>query len=118
MTGMKVSGERIYQARLAADMSRADLATAVRRVSDVKATERSVARWEKEEGGIQPSAIALASIADATGKPLDFFYVGRDSFGADAPVSREAAIYAALRPLAQALATAEPSSTPMRTAAA
>lgn len=55
-------------------MSRADLAYAVRRVSDgqIKATERGIARWERGEN--RPSDGVIPAIAAATGQTLDFFY--------------------------------------------
>lgn len=86
---MRVIGERIYQARLAADMSRADLAVAIRRLTSdrIKANERGVRRWEKEERNIQPSAAAVAAIAAATGKSIAYFYVPTDD--SSEPVTRD-----------------------------
>lgn len=66
--------DRIYQARLAADMSRTDLAHAIRIHTNgaIKASERSVRRWEKGEHA--PSDGVIPAIAQATGKDIDFFY--------------------------------------------
>jgi transcriptional regulator with XRE-family HTH domain len=65
---------RIEKARLASDMSRADLAFAVRRVTDgrLKPTEQTVRRWA--QGKHLPSADAVSAIATATGNDIDFFY--------------------------------------------
>lgn len=78
---MRVRGERIYQARLQANMSRADLATRIRTLSRdrIKATERGIRRWEKEERGIQPNASSVLLIAEATGKAVPYFYAADDA---------------------------------------
>lgn len=64
---MRFDGQALYQLRLRRDMSRADLATAVRSASDgrIKATERGVRGWEKNE--YVPRGEALAAIATALG---------------------------------------------------
>lgn len=74
MTKHYANPKRIKSARLAADMSRADLAFAVRRVSDgrIKATERGIRGWEK--GEYRPSDGVIPAVAEATGKSIDFFY--------------------------------------------
>lgn len=79
---MKVSPGRMMDARLAADMSRADLAAALRKATSgrLKASERGIRGWEK--GEYAPSADVIPAYAIATGKPLDFFYEGEQ---ADAP---------------------------------
>jgi len=84
---MKVSAERMTEARLNANMSRADLASELRRVTAgrVKASERGIRGWEK--GEYAPSADVIPAYAIATGKPLEFFYVPEPG---DAPF-REAA---------------------------
>lgn len=91
---MKANPKRIEAARLGADMSRADLAAALRRVTSgrLKASERGIRGWEK--GEYAPSDGVIPAYALATGRPLDFFYADGD--GADeseeesAPMSREA----------------------------
>lgn len=72
--------KRIDAARLAANMSNADLAFAVRHVSAgrLKPTEASVRRWIK--GLHVPREGVVAAIAAATGKEIGFFY---ESDGAD-----------------------------------
>lgn len=62
------------EARLAANMSRADLAFAIRQVSngEIKGTEGGVGNWER--GKHRPSDGVIPAIAAATGKPIDFFY--------------------------------------------
>lgn len=74
LASMRFRPDRVTQARLAADMSRADLAFAVRALTggDVKASERSVRGWEK--GEYQASGTAVAAIAKATGHDIEFFY--------------------------------------------
>jgi transcriptional regulator with XRE-family HTH domain len=69
---VKIDGERIMKARLDAKMSRADLAHAIRTDTDLKASERGVRGWELDE--YAPSAAAIAAIAKATGKDIEFFY--------------------------------------------
>jgi transcriptional regulator with XRE-family HTH domain len=66
--------ERIEQARLRANMSRADLAYAIRRVTNgqIKATDRGVLRWEKGENA--PRDGVVVAIAKVTGNPIEFFY--------------------------------------------
>jgi len=60
-----VNGTRIREARLRADMSRADLANAI------QTSERNIARWES--GQNQPRVAWVARIADATGHDIDYF---------------------------------------------
>jgi len=60
-----VNGTRIREARLAADMSRADLA------NEIRTSERNIARWEA--GQNQPRVASVALIATATGHDIDFF---------------------------------------------
>jgi len=66
--------KQISRARLAANMSRADLAFAVRRVTDgqIKSTERGVRGWEK--GEYRPSDGVIPAVAAATGQSIEFFY--------------------------------------------
>lgn len=65
---------RIEKARLGANMSRADLAFAVRRVTNgrLKPTEQAIKRWS--QGRHLPSADAISAIATATARDIDFFY--------------------------------------------
>src|SRR3954468_7451094 len=65
---------RIEKARLASNMSRADLAFVVRRVTDgrLKPTEQTIKRWA--QGKHLPTAHAIAASATATGNDIDFFY--------------------------------------------
>lgn len=69
-----VNPARIRKARLAANMSRNDLAFAIRSHSggNIKATERGVARWEL--GTARPRDGAVPAIAAATGHEIAFFY--------------------------------------------
>lgn len=55
-------------------MSHADLAFAVRRVSDgrLKPTEQSIRKWIRAKH--VPGADAIAAIASATGRELGFFF--------------------------------------------
>lgn len=55
-------------------MSRADLAYAVRRVTDgrLKPTEQAIGRWAN--GKHTPREGLIAAIAAATGKEISFFY--------------------------------------------
>lgn len=73
---------RIYEARLAAGMTQADLAYHLRQ-HGVPATDRNIRRWET--GANEPRASVIPAIAEATGKPIAWF------FDADAPFQREAA---------------------------
>ena len=77
----RLSPGRIVQARLAANMSRADLAYAIRSASggQIKANEQSVRRWEKALHS--PSADGIAAIAQATGHDIEFFYTEADPDG-------------------------------------
>jgi len=65
---------RIEKARLSSNMSRADLAFAVRQVTDgrLKPTEQTIKRWA--QGKHLPNADAISAIATATGNDIDFFY--------------------------------------------
>lgn len=91
---MKANPKRIELARLEANMSRADLAAALRRVTSgrLRASERGIRGWEK--GEYAPSDGVIPAYAIATGKPLDFFYAeGADeSDDESAPLSRERAL--------------------------
>lgn len=68
--GSFVNGRRIRDARLAANMSRTDLAISIR------SSERNIARWES--GQNQPRISSVAAIADATGHDIDFFLSGSE----------------------------------------
>ena len=85
---MKASPKRMEAARLSADMSRADLAAALRRVTSgrLKASERGIRGWER--GEYAPSDGVIPAYAIATGKPLDFFYAD-ESGGADSDLEEE-----------------------------
>jgi transcriptional regulator with XRE-family HTH domain len=71
---MSVNPDRIREARLRANMSRADLAFAIREATAgrIKATERSIRRWEKREHA--PSDGVVPAIAQATGETIAYFY--------------------------------------------
>jgi transcriptional regulator with XRE-family HTH domain len=73
-TVAKFNPARIDKARLAVNMSRADLAFAVRRVTNgrLKPTEGSISRWAK--GTHTPREGVIAAIAAATGQEISFFY--------------------------------------------
>ena len=79
---------RIESARLAANMSRADLAYAIRQSTggQIKATERGVRGWEK--GEYKPSDGVIPAIAQATGKTVDYFYAS-DEDEEDAALLRD-----------------------------
>lgn len=78
-TTLAVNPARIYQARLAAALSRMALAHRIWQVSgeEIRASEASVRRWEK--GISRPRDGVVPAIALATGRPLDFFYSTDDS---------------------------------------
>lgn len=65
---------RIEKARLLANMSRADLAFAVRRVTAgrLKPAEQTIRKWS--QGKHLPREGAIAAIAVATGQEISFFY--------------------------------------------
>jgi transcriptional regulator with XRE-family HTH domain len=65
---------RIEKARLAANMSRNDLAFAVRRATGgrLKPTDQAIKRWAN--GTHTPREGAIAAIAIATGKDISYFY--------------------------------------------
>jgi transcriptional regulator with XRE-family HTH domain len=71
---VKIDGELIMKARLAANMSRADLAHAIRTATgnELKASERGVRGWELDE--YAPSSAAIAAIAKVTNHEIEFFY--------------------------------------------
>lgn len=72
---MRFSGQAMYQLRLKKDMSRADLAVAIRRASGgkIKATERGVRGWEKDE--YVPRGDAVAAIATTLEVDVTALYV-------------------------------------------
>lgn len=74
MAEMRFSGASMYQLRLKRNMSRADLAVAIRRSSGgrIKATERGVRGWEKDE--YVPRADAVPAIAAALGCEIADLY--------------------------------------------
>lgn len=71
---MRFNGEALYQHRLRKDMSRADLATAIRRASrgEIKATERGIRGWEKNE--YTPHGESVPAIAVALGCDIENLY--------------------------------------------
>lgn len=71
---MRFSGAALYQRRLKKDMSRADLASAIRRASGdtIKATERGIRGWEK--GEYVPRGDAVPALAAALGVKVDELY--------------------------------------------
>lgn len=66
--GVTVNGGRIKEARLAVDMSQAQLAR------EIHSTEKNIQRWEN--GQNQPRVSSVALIAEATGHEIDFFLTG------------------------------------------
>jgi transcriptional regulator with XRE-family HTH domain len=62
---MRFSGDALYQRRLRKNMSRADLAHAIRHASrdEIKATERGIRGWEKNE--YTPHGASVPAIARA-----------------------------------------------------
>lgn len=83
MNAHAVNPERIKEARLSANMSRSDLAYEIRRLTkeSIRATERSVTRWENRVNA--PSDGVVPAIAAATGKPIQFFYAVSETEGDD-----------------------------------
>lgn len=71
-TVASVLGSRIRQARRAAELSQSQLA------ARVGAHVTSISDWER--GVNRPRVEALAAIAEATGKTLDWFVEPRDPF--------------------------------------
>jgi transcriptional regulator with XRE-family HTH domain len=84
---MSFNGDVLYQLRLKNNMSRADLAVAIREGSsgNVKATERGIRGWEK--GEYAPRGDALPAIAGALGCEIADLYRANG----DAPFPAEAA---------------------------
>lgn len=68
--GAMVNGAQIREARLAAEMSQAQLARAI------QSTEKNIQRWET--GQNQPRVSSVALIAKATGHDIDFFLTASD----------------------------------------
>lgn len=81
-----INPKRINQARLAADMSQADVAYRLRQHGH-KATERSIRRWET--GQHAPHANIVPVLADALGVSIDELY---ESTGSDDEEEDEAAV--------------------------
>lgn len=77
-TAPALNPKRIEKARLAANMSHADLAFAVRQATAgrLKPTEKSIRNWikGKDAGGNNPREGVIAAIAAATGQSIEFFY--------------------------------------------
>lgn len=73
-----VNPRRIDRARLAANMSHADLAFAIRQQANgrIKPTEKSIRDWIKgrDAGGHTPRDGVVVAIAAVTGHPIEFFY--------------------------------------------
>lgn len=67
---VRVSGERIRQARLSAGMTQTQLAHAI------STAEKNVSRWENNDN--EPRVSMVSAIAQATGRDLDFFLVESD----------------------------------------
>ena len=82
LEGKRFSGERIRQARFDCGMTQAQLARAA------GTRERNIVRWEREQN--QPRLENVLAIAEATGKPLDFFVV--EANPSDDPMTREQAL--------------------------
>lgn len=76
-----VNPKRIYEARLGAGMTQADLAAALRQVVTQKVTERSVRNWERGRhgGGNTPHADVVPAIAQVTGTEIAFLYAEDES---------------------------------------
>jgi transcriptional regulator with XRE-family HTH domain len=96
----------MYQRRLKQNMSRADLAHAIRHASRglIKATERGIRGWEKNE--YVPSGESVPAIAEALGCDIGDLY---ERNGAAADEDEEAAsmgLTGGQRDLLAALATA------------
>lgn len=82
---MRFSGSQLYDLRLQRNMSRADLAFAIRSISagQIRATERGVRGWEKDEN--VPRGEALPAIAAALDcEMLELYEGARTSSGAEA----------------------------------
>jgi transcriptional regulator with XRE-family HTH domain len=96
-----VNPERIKEARLRANMSRADLAYAIRDATGgrIKATERSVRRWERREHA--PADGVVPAIAQATGEDISYFY-GDDDTEEDDVSDPVAALTDAIKALVRA----------------
>lgn len=85
-----VNPKQIEKARLAANMTHADLAFAIRSVTagQLRATEQSIRRWIN--GKHKPSDGVIPAIAEATGQSLEFFYMAdSDDEEDDASLRRE-----------------------------
>lgn len=94
---MRFSGTSLYQHRLKQNMSRADLAHAIRRSShgQIKATERGVRGWEKNE--YAPRGEAIPALAAALGCEMSELYetngaTADDDEESDPVVSFESAV--------------------------
>jgi transcriptional regulator with XRE-family HTH domain len=87
-TAPKFSPTRLRDARLAADMSRFDLAVAIRK------SEKNIGRWERGEH--EPRGETVARIAGATGKEIGFFYVEGEGDEEDAEAARGSSALASL----------------------
>lgn len=83
--GALVNRARLKDARLKADMSRADLANAI------GTSERNIARWETTP--TQPRLSSVALIAKATGHDIEFFLSSdsedEDEEAASLPLTRD-----------------------------
>lgn len=71
-----VNPDRIYQARLAAKKTQADVAYAIRQHGH-KANERSIRRWES--GQHAPHANVVPALAEALGVAIDALYLASES---------------------------------------
>lgn len=80
-TSPKFSGKKIREARHAAGLTQAALAHAI------NTRERNIIRWENDQH--DPRFEHVAAIAEATGKPLDFFLV--EEAGKPSPFQDKAA---------------------------
>lgn len=90
----RFSGRKIRQARFDAGLTQAALATAA------GTRERNIIRWENDQH--EPRFENVVAIADATGKPLDYFTDDEAEAASMDPAAAE--FLEALRPVAVLLA--------------
>lgn len=95
----RISGARIREARHAAGLTQAALATAA------GTRERNIIRWENNQHA--PRLEHVAAIAHATGKTVDFFLNGDGDKPAAEEDDEESEIVAALTIALRALVRAE-----------
>lgn len=101
---MEFNGTRLSQKRLSANMSRADLAAAVRTKSDgrIKASEAGIRGWEKDKH--TPGGEAVVAIAAALDCRVEDLYGVDDDDAEAASMPSYHELLAALRPLGELFA--------------